>query len=186
MDQNEEPHKRLLKKLESHGIAGKILKWLEDWLSERRQRVVINCKSCSNWRDVKSGVPQDPVLGPILFLIYVNDIDESLACKISKFADDTKITSKVTTTADKLQFQSNLDTLISWSKKWQMKFNVDKCKVLHIGNNNQFTKYTMNGSETYKNNHEKDLGITISNDLKPDKHTGNFSFFSPFSNRTTH
>ena len=87
---------------------------------------------------------------------------------ISKFAGDTKISSKVTTTADKLQFQSNLDTLVSWSKQWQMKFNVDKCKILHIGNNNQFTKYTMNGSELSKVNHEKELEVTISNDLKPD------------------
>ena len=107
---------------------------------------------------------------PIFFLIYVNNIDESLTCKISKFADNTKITNKVTTATDKLQFQSNLDTLVSWLKKWQIKFNVDKCKVLHIGNNNQFTKYTMNGSELSKVNQEKDLGVTISNDLKPKKH----------------
>ena len=81
-----------------------------------------------------------------------------------------KITSKVTITADKLQFQSHLDTLVSWSKKWQIKFNVDNIKVLHIGNNNQFTKCTINGSELSKVSHEKDLGITISNDLKSDKH----------------
>ena len=64
--------------------------------------------------------------------------------------------SKVTTTADKLQFQSILNMLDSWSKKWQIKFNVDKCKVLHIVSNNQFTKYTMNDSELSKVNHEKD------------------------------
>ena len=63
--------------------------------------------------------------------------------------------SKVTTTGNKLQFQSNLDILVSWSEKWQKKFNVDKCKVLHIGNNNQYTKYTINGSELFKVRHEK-------------------------------
>ena len=78
---------------------------------------------------IKSGVPQGSVLDPILFLIYVNDIDEGLTCKISKFAGDTKIMSKVTTTTNKLQFQSNFGTLVSWSKKWQMKFNVDTCKA---------------------------------------------------------
>ena len=96
------PHQRLLIKLKSHGVAGKLLKWLEDWLSERKQRVVINGKA-SNWRDVLSGVPQGSVLGPILFIIYVNDIDDGLTCKISKFADDTKITSRVTTSVEKAE-----------------------------------------------------------------------------------
>ena len=112
-----------------------MLKWLEDWLSERKQRVVINGKS-SDWKDVKSGVPQGSVLGPVLFAIYINDIDDGLTCKISKFAADTKIMNKVLTTADKMQIQSDLDHLVSWSNKWQMKFNVDKCKVLHIGSSN--------------------------------------------------
>ena len=88
------PHKRLLKILKLHGIAGKILKWFKNWLAKRKQHAVINGKS-SNWRDVISGVPQGSVLGPILFLIYVNDIDEGLTCKISKFFDDMKITSIV-------------------------------------------------------------------------------------------
>ena len=92
----------------------------------------------SNWWDIIS-VPQGSVLGPIFFLIYANDINEGLTYKIWKFADDTKITSKITITTDKLQFQSNLDT-VSWSEKWQIIFNVDKCKVLHIGNNNKFIK----------------------------------------------
>ena len=74
---------------------------------------------------------------------------------------------KVSTTIDKLQVQSNLDILVSWSEKWQMKFNVDKCKVLHINNNNQYTKYKMNGSTLFM---IRDLGVTISNDLKPRKH----------------
>ena len=129
------PHTRLLKKIRIIWHIWKILKWVEDWLSERRQCVVINGKS-SNWRDIKSSVPQGSVFGPILFFIYVNDVDEGLTCKISKFANDTKITNKVTTTADKLQFQSILNVLVSWSNKWQIKFNVDKSKVLHIGSNN--------------------------------------------------
>ena len=120
-----------------------MLKWLEDWLSERKQRVVINGKS-SDWKDVKSGVPQGSVLGPVLFVIYINDIDDGLTCKISKFADDTKIMNKVLTTADKMQIQSDLDHLVSWSNNWQMKFNVGKCKVLHIGSSNDHTNYIYN------------------------------------------
>ena len=91
---------------------------------------------------------------------------KGLTCMISKFADDTKIISKVTTTAHKLQFQLILDILVNWSEKWQLKFNVNKCKVLHISNNNQYTKYTMNSLKLSKVSHEKDL---VTN-LKPDKH----------------
>ena len=162
------PHKRLLNKLKSHGISGKIFTWLEDWLSERKQRVVINGKA-SSWKNVLSGVPQGSVLGPILFIAYVNDIDEGLTCKISKFADDTKITGRVTSRAEKLQLQSDLDQLVNWSNKWQMKFNLDKCKVLHIGSSNDRARYSMNGSELIKVDEERDLGVTISHDLKPSK-----------------
>ena len=140
------PHQRLLIKLKTHGVTGNLLKWLEDWLSERKQRVVINGKA-SSWRDVLSGVPQGSVLGPILFIVYVNDIDEGLTSKISKFADDTKITSRVTTSVEKLNLQTDLDHLMSWAEKWQMQFNVDKCKVLHIGINNDHTDYLLKGTE---------------------------------------
>ena len=67
----------------------------------------------SDWRDVKTGVPQGSMLGPVLFLVYVNDIDDGLSCKISKFADDTNIASRVTTTTDKEHFQADLDRLSS-------------------------------------------------------------------------
>ena len=160
------PHNRLLSKIHNHGIRGSIHRWLGDWLSERKQRVVINGNS-SDWRDVISGVPQGSVLGPILFIIYVNDIDDGLNSKISKFADDTKIASKVTTTGDRDNLQNDLDRLANWAHKWQMKFNVEKCKVLHIGSNNDHVNYSMNGAELSKVDQEKDLGVLISKDLKP-------------------
>jgi len=72
--------------LEAHGIGRKILQWIGNWLSDRKQRVVLNGQ-LSDWRDILSGVPQGSVLGPLLFLIYINDIDESVGCKILKFAD---------------------------------------------------------------------------------------------------
>ena len=84
------PHKRLIKKLEAHGIAGNVSRWIKNWLTDRRQRVNINGKT-SNWANVLSGVPQGSVLGPLLFLIYINDIDDGIISKIWKFADDTKI-----------------------------------------------------------------------------------------------
>ena len=160
------PHMRLLTKLKAHGVTGNIHKWIEDWLSKRKQRVVINGIS-SSWRGVKSGVPQGSVLGPVLFLIYVNDLDDGLTCKVSKFADDTKIASKVISTLDKEFLQRDLDKLSNWARDWQMKFNIEKCKVMHIGINNDNVKYLMNGVELLVTNTETDLGVMISDDLKP-------------------
>ena len=88
------PHKRLMLKIKSFGIVGQIYDWIEDWLKDRQQRVVILGKN-SKWIKVKSGVPQGSVLGPLLFLIYINDIDDCVGTYILKFADDTKIYSVV-------------------------------------------------------------------------------------------
>ena len=162
------PHKHLISKIENHGIRGNTQKWLQDWLTDRKQRVVINGKE-SEWRNVISGVPQGSVLGPVLFIIYINDIDEGLTCKISKFADDTKITNKVTSLLQWQQLQKDLNTLASWADKWQMKFNIEKCKVLHIGNDNVQANYKMNDIQLSSSDTEKDLGVTISKDLKPGK-----------------
>ena len=117
-----------------------------------------------------SGVPQGSVLGPILFLIYINDIDEGLTCKVSKFADDTKIAHSVTTTHAKEKLQTDIDKLVNWADKWQMKFNVDKCKVLQIGSNNDHIQYEMNGVDICNVDKEKDLGVIITSDLKPSDH----------------
>ena len=162
------PHKRLLAKLKAHGFSGNVLRWIDDWLTGRKQRVVINGKE-SDWINVTSGVPQGSVLGPILFLIYINDIDEGLVCRLSKFADDTKIGNSAATPLQRQTIQSDLDKLFHWSQEWQMDFNVNKCKVLNIGSKNIKSSYTMNNIQLENVSNEKDLGIIITNDLKPTK-----------------
>ena len=97
----------------------------------------------SEWVDVISGVPQGSVLGPILFLIYVNDIPEMFNCSIKMFADYTKLFRTVKYIDDCNILQNDLDTLSQWTNEWLLSFNVDKCKVMHIGKNNPKLEYTM-------------------------------------------
>ena len=123
----------------------------------------------SDWRNVSSGVPQGSVLGPILFLIYINDLDEDVKCKISKFAEDTKIANRVISLSQQQELQNDLNTLGEWAVDSQMFFNVNKCKVLHIGKRNVQDNYTMNGKQLAKVEQEIDLGVVISSDLKPSK-----------------
>ena len=80
-------------------------------------------------------MPQGSVLGPCLFVIYINDIDDTVSSKILKFADDTKITASIYSVEEHI-LQTDLTRLMEWSEEWQMKFNVNKCKVMHIGYNN--------------------------------------------------
>jgi len=101
------PHCPLLEKINKHGISGKVLNWLREWLRGRKQRVCIN-GHFSSWTAVTSGVPQGSVLGPVLFLIFINDIDSNLLCAISKFADDTKLSNAINCNKDMDQLQSDL------------------------------------------------------------------------------
>ena len=84
------PHERLIRKVEAHGIGGDVLRWIKEWLKDRKQRICINGEK-SEWGSVTSGVPQGSVLGPLLFIIYLNDLDVGITSNLAKFADDTKI-----------------------------------------------------------------------------------------------
>ena len=121
------PHQRLLLKLKTHGIGDGI--WIEQWLTDRRQRVVVDGE-VSNWKSVLSGVSQGSVLGPVLFLIYISDLDDNIASNVLKFVDETKVFRKVNTNGDRQHLQNDLDRLVKWSEKWQMLLNFGKCKCL--------------------------------------------------------
>ena len=164
------PHQRLLLKLKAHGIGDSITDWIKQWLTDRRQRVVVDGE-VSNWKSVLSGVPQGSVLGPILFLIYINDLDDNITSNVLKFADDTKLFRKVNTDGDKQHLQNDLDRLVKWSEKWQM-FNFGKCKCLHTGHGNLNVNYKMGDTVLGTTVKEKDLGVTISADMKVSEQCG--------------
>jgi hypothetical protein len=138
------PHIRLCHKIKAHGIKGKILNWLTNFLENRTQSVTINNLS-SNIKEVTSGIPQGSVLGPILFVLYINDISNGVDSFIKVFADDTKIFRAVNMQTDNLLMQADLDRLLEWSNKWQLSFNIAKCKVIHFGPNNNSANYIMQG-----------------------------------------
>jgi len=120
----------------------------------------------SHWKSVWSGVPQGSVLGPVLFLIFINDLDTSISSSVLKFADDTKLFRVVDNQTDGHMLQRDLDVLCKWAETWKMSFNVDKCKVLHHGRGNIEYKYSMCGQPLDEVELEKDLGIVFSRNLK--------------------
>ena len=165
------PHQRLLLKLKAHGIGNDVINWIEKWLTHKRQRVIVDSE-ISNWKSVLSGVPQGSVLGPILFLIYINDLEDDISSKVLKFADDTKVFRNVTNDTDKKNLQDDLDKLVKWSEKWQMLLNFGKCKCIHIGHGNMDEEYKMGDAVLGRNTQVKDLGVTFSADMKVSEQCG--------------
>ena len=162
---------KLLHKLYAYGVRGNLHRWIKSWLTGRRQRTTINGQY-STWAEVLSGVPQGSVLGPLLFIVYIDDIYECAVDidKITKFADDTKTANKSREPADRLKLQECIDNMYRWAQNWCMEFNIPKCKILHLGFNNPGHIYTMNGIPIDVVDHEKDIGIHITKSLKPSDH----------------
>ena len=158
------PHHRLGLKLKAYGISGQLHTWIKDFLSERKQRVIINGKP-SQYAEVTSGIPQGSVLGPILFVIFINDLPEVISTTAKIFADDTKLFHSTKTPEQQQQLQNDLNNLVHWSEEWQLHFNDTKCKVMHLGNKNQQAKYQMRGTTLEAVSQEKDLGVTVDDKL---------------------
>jgi hypothetical protein len=125
------PHKRLIKKIENYGITNPILSWIQDFLTRRYQQVSIN-RETSNRKEVTSGIPQGSVLGPILFVIYINDLPEAVESEAYLFADDTKIFRVINSLEDQQILQNELVKLEKWSDTWLLKFHPEKCKHMNI------------------------------------------------------
>ena len=159
-------HTQEVCKLKSLGLSSNVICWIEGFLSNRRQRVVINGTK-SEWSNVTSGVPQGSVLGPILFLVFVADITEVVESDMILFADDTKLYRKIESEEDSHILQRDIDNLYLWSKDWLMEFNKDKCKTIHSGHGNQCIRYNIDETILNSTVKEKDLGVIMSSDLKP-------------------
>lgn len=173
------PHKRLINKLRSYGISNQTCTWVEDFLKNRKQRVQIN-GNYSQWHEVTSGIPQGSVLGPILFVVFINDLPNCVDSDVYMFADDTKLYRSIETTDDIDTVQNDINNLFTWSEKWLLRFHPDKCKVLpittkstsKIDQDGRYSMSTYEGTrtslETVKN--EKDIGVTIDSNLKFNQH----------------
>ena len=174
-------HWHLLYKMSKYGISGQVLEWVKAFLKDRNQRVVIR-GSTSEACSVTSGVPQGSVLGPVLFLIFINDLPLEVLSPLSLFADDSKIFTRIVTSKKASKWsgfdgqsalQRDLTKVQEWAERWKMDFNIGKCKVMHIGNKNPKNVYSMGGNEIETTNAERDLGVTIDDRLDLGTHIKN-------------
>ena len=166
------PHKRLLNKLSSYGICGKLHAWIKAFLTDRTQRVTVNGVT-SEVDVVVSGIPQGSVLGPVLFIVYINDIFDNIKSEGFLFADDTKIFKAIQNEQDAAELQADIDELERWTNKWLLKFNPDKCHVLSMGRfeDTKYTKrYQIYSRELEHVFEEKDLGVIVDSDLSFEEH----------------
>ena len=166
------PHRRLCKKLQGYGVEGQVLRWIKSFLHGRKQLVRVNeAKSSEN--NVVSGIPQGSVLGPLLFVVYINDLPDKVVSNLLLFADDTKIFKEVNSIHDSMVIQADIDALEEWSKDWLLSFHPDKCHVLTLGkleNIKHAHPYSLGGNQLEHVFSEKDLGILIDAEFSFDEH----------------
>ena len=167
------PHRKLLEKMKKYGINGNILQWISSFLTTRKMKVVID-GFCSEEEKVTSGVPQGTVLGPILFLIHINDLPLVVDSQVRLFADDCLLYRQINDISDQIKLQKDLKSLENWAEDWGMSFNAKKCYIMSIKNKAPyFYKLKDHILETVTS--IPYLGVTISDDLKWNQHVGSIS-----------
>ena len=169
-------HNLLCLKLSSYGIRGEINSWISNFLSGRKQCVVVEGEQ-STFVPVESGVPQGSVLGPYLFLFYINDIPDGLKSTCRLFADDTIVYLTVKSNSDAEELQDDLNKLAKWEKKWSMEFHPDKCNILYITRNKTpvVYDYRLHGHTLQHVSSAKYLGVTFNSKLTWGEHIDNMT-----------
>ena len=166
-------HGKLLSKLWDAGIIGSAWKFFKSYLSNRRQCVVVDGQS-SGWLPVTSGVPQGSILGPLLFVLYVNDLPSFLSfCLPYLYADDTKCFKRVLSLSDHSLLQTDLNCLADWSSQNHLSFNASKCGLLRFSNRSRSlisADYQLNGKVIPCLDQCKDLGVVFSSNLSWSRH----------------
>ena len=168
------PHARLVSKLDYYGVRNKTLTWISSFLGQRKQRVLLE-GVLSNEVDVVSGVPQGTVLGPLLFLTFINDLPDTIQHSTTKlFADDCLLFRKIANTNDNKLLQKDLSALEDWEKLWQMDFNPGKCNVIRISPSKLKkiieTNYILHNQVLEVTPSSKYLGVNISDDMSWSNH----------------
>jgi hypothetical protein len=159
-------HSLLIHKLRRYGVCGKVNGWIEAFLSGRQQSVIVEGASSSP-SPVESGVPQGSVLGPALFLTYINDLPEGTHSKVRLFADDTTCSNTIKLQSDQADLQQDLETLSTWEQQWSMRFHPKKCQVLNVVGRRKRREfdYQLHGEKLETTQELTYLGITISEGL---------------------
>jgi hypothetical protein len=165
------PHQRLLKKLGHYGIRGSTHRWIASFRSIRSQQVIVE-GATSDQVPVVSGVPQGTVLGPLLFLIFINDLPDGLKSSTRLFADDCIVYRQISTKEDCDILQSDLQTLSEWEQTWGMEFHPQKCSVLRVTRKRRPIEhpYLLKGTTQTMDKTTKYLGVDIHSTLSWNTH----------------